>query len=186
MKRLRPDFEAYKHVSYLVSMRYSNGRICIAAIVIILFVGFFVNISIKRGVNNEKYSEMLDGCYHIYVDVGSNIGIQVRKLFEPERYPEGKVLPIFDKVFGNIDHRRKENHANGKIICVVGFEPNPRHKRDLKELEASYNTCGYKVKFFTETAVSSFNGKSTLFSDENWKMLEWSASLLSPDLSIKV
>ena len=185
MKRLRPDFEAYKHVSYLASMRYSNGRICIAAIVIILFVGFFVNISIKRGVNNEKYSEMLDGCYHIYLDVGSNIGIQVRKLFEPERYPEGKVLPIFDKVFGNIDHRRKENHANGKRICVVGFEPNPRHKRDLKELEASYNTCGYKVKFFTETAVSSFNGKSTLFSDENWKMLEWSASLLSPDLSIK-
>ncbi len=23
----------------------------------------------------------LDGCYHVYLDVGSNIGIQVRKLF---------------------------------------------------------------------------------------------------------
>ena len=134
MKRLRPDFQTYKHVSYLVSMRRANGTICIVAIVIILSVGFFVNINIKRGVNNEKYSEMLDGCYHIYLDVGYNIGIQVRKLFEPERYTEGKVLPFFNNVFGNIDYRRKENHANGKRIWVVGFEPNPRHKRGLIKL----------------------------------------------------
>ena len=128
---------------------------------------------------------MLDGCYHVYLDVGSNIGIQVRKLFEPERYPGAKVLPIYDTVFGSIYHRKKENHNNGKRICVVGFEPNPAHTKYLKEVEASYNKCGYKVKFLTETAVSGFNGKAMYYSDENFGKLEWGGGLLSPDLSVK-
>ena len=28
-----------------------------------------------------------DDCWHVYLDVGTNIGVQIRKLFEPERYP---------------------------------------------------------------------------------------------------
>ena len=37
-------------------------------------------------LNFEKYfgiENELDGCYHVYLDVGANVGIQIRKLFEP-------------------------------------------------------------------------------------------------------
>lgn len=33
----------------------------------------------------------LNGCRHVYIDVGSNMGVQIRKLFEPERYPKAEV-----------------------------------------------------------------------------------------------
>ena len=39
---------------------------------------------------------ILDGCYHVYLDVGSNIGVQVRKLYEPRKYPDAYVHEIFD------------------------------------------------------------------------------------------
>ena len=56
-------------------------------------------------------------CRHIYLDVGSNIGVQIRKLFEPHRYPNAKVLEVFRKYFGSdTDARRRE-------VCAVGFEP---------------------------------------------------------------
>ena len=43
----------------------------------------------------------LDGCYHVYLDVGSNIGVQIRKLFEPENYPNATVLQIFNENFSH-------------------------------------------------------------------------------------
>jgi hypothetical protein len=39
---------------------------------------------------------MVDGCRYISFDVGSNIGVQVRKLFQPELYPGAKILPHFE------------------------------------------------------------------------------------------
>ena len=43
---------------------------------------------------------MLDGCYHVYLDVGSNIGVQVRKLYQPGFYPGAGVLKVFQEAFG--------------------------------------------------------------------------------------
>ena len=65
-----------------------------------------------------------------------------------------KLLPIYDKVFGNIDKRKKENHANRKSICAVAFELISGHNKYLNEVEASHNKCGYKVTFLTESAAS--------------------------------
>ena len=31
-------------------------------------------------------------CTHAYLDVGTNIGVQLRKLFEPSKYPKSLVL----------------------------------------------------------------------------------------------
>ena len=45
-------------------------------------------------------SDLLDGCYHIYLDVGTNVGVQVRKVFEPISYPDAPVLEVFEKEFG--------------------------------------------------------------------------------------
>ena len=57
--------------------------------------------------------QLADGCGHVYLDVGSNIGVQVRKLFEPEKYPGAPILPHYDQLFGKPDYRRKH-------VCAFG------------------------------------------------------------------
>ena len=39
-------------------------------------------------------------CQHFYIDMGTNIGVQIRKLYEPDKYPKAEVLSIFESVFG--------------------------------------------------------------------------------------
>ena len=43
-----------------------------------------------------------DGCQHVYLDLGTNVGFQVRKLFEPELYPAsaGDSIAVFNRFFG--------------------------------------------------------------------------------------
>ena len=58
--------------------------------------------------DEERITRLLTGrrCRHVYLDIGSNIGVQIRKLFEPRKYSHGdngrraEVLPIFDEIFG--------------------------------------------------------------------------------------
>ena len=85
-----------------------------------------------------KYSnfQTIDGCLHVYLDIGSNLGVQVRKLFQPELYEGAKILQTFNDHFGEVSNR------NDSEICAVGFEPNPEHTKrlqgiinDLKNLE---------------------------------------------------
>ena len=109
---------------------------------------------------------LLDGCYHVYLDVGSNIGMQVRKLFEPEKYPDAKVHSIFNKNFGPIEDRRKAYKETGRVVCAVGFEPNYRHSQYLKELERRYDSCGWRATFMTQSAVSDHNGTTKFYTDE--------------------
>ena len=60
-------------------------------------------IYFKGGLSESK--NFLDGCRHVYLDMGTNIGIQIRKLYEPHLFPDALVLPIFDKFFGPIGER---------------------------------------------------------------------------------
>ena len=146
----------------------------------------FLSTSLTRTVkHNETYSpkksvtdeNFLDGCYHVYLDVGSNIGVQIRKLFEPEKYPHANVHSIFNSHFGNIYQRR--NSKKGGQLCAVGFEPNSHHTSYLKSLESSYTKCGWKVRMMTETAVSDRNGVTQFNSDKNYKKMEWGGNILT-------
>jgi hypothetical protein len=67
-------------------------------------------------------------CQHVYLDVGSNIGVQLRKLYEPRLYPHAQVLPIFDRLFGTDSGSRCG-------VCALGFEPNPHHAARLARLQ---------------------------------------------------
>ena len=53
----------------------------------------------------EGEGRMLDGCYHVYLDMGTNVGIQIRKLYQPHLFPKAGVLPLFDKYFGPYSQR---------------------------------------------------------------------------------
>ena len=180
-------------------MAHCEKRRCIIVILFICaflgFTYFLYNqthskyIYIQRQIKSMfsyNYNEgdggknMLDGCYHVYLDVGSNIGIQVRKLYEPKLYPEAYVHTIFDSHFGAIEERF---HEDNQKVCAVGFEPNPHHTEYLKEVESSYKKCGWRVKFFTETAVSDHNGVTQFYTDEALKNLEWGGGILPPDIN---
>jgi hypothetical protein len=93
----------------------------------------------------------LDGCLHVYLDLGTNTGVQIRKLFEPHKFPATDVLPIFDKYFGPVE--------DSSIFCAVGFEPspNPDHEPNLNFLSSFYNACGWRTIIHTRTAVTSKN-----------------------------
>ena len=129
----------------------------------------------------QNKTNILDGCFYVYIDLGSNIGVQIRKLFEPELYPEANVHPIFNSYFGSIEERK--DTKNPLSICAVGFEPNLSHTKYLKQIETSYNKCGYQVMFFTETAVSNRDGNATFYSDTDLKHLEWGSGILSPEVN---
>jgi hypothetical protein len=53
----------------------------------------------------------------IYLDIGTNLGVQLRKLYDPQQFPNATVLPVFDKMFG----------MQRKGVCAVGVEANVHH-----------------------------------------------------------
>ena len=143
------------------------------------------NQSHMKEENNKleiEYPDWLSKCSTVYLDVGSNIGVQVKKLFEPERYEHIKtsrqkkvilnaVLKLYEEAFGLPSQRTQKNSG----LCAIGFEPNPRHHQLLNDLEKIYNKKGWKVHFFPY-AVSIKNTFVTLYSNER-NQLDVAASL---------
>jgi len=117
----------------------------------------------------------LSECKSIYLDVGSNIGVQVRKFYEAEKYPNATILPLFDKIFGPPTTRRL--HADESGLCVLGFEPNPIHLHRLQQMETAYEKHGWHVHFYPfavwrEDEVLPFN------ITEDPKHSDWGAAVL--------
>jgi len=100
------------------------------------------------GAERKDYGHpaWLADCKSIYLDVGSNIGVQVRKFYEAEKYPDAAILKLFDQKFGPPDARRAPANASG--MCVLGFEPNPTHHPRLEQMEAAYKKLGWHVHFY--------------------------------------
>ena len=131
-----------------------------------------------RSVHDHQMKKLLrflhDGiCEHIYLDMGTNIGVQIRKLYQPEGYPTAKVLPYFDKFYGKVSKTFRR-----KNVCAIGFEANEVHTSHLIKLQDSYNKVGYPVVIFTDAAVSTEPGTIKFFHDQNAKpeFHEWGAS----------
>ena len=112
-----------------------------------------------------------DGCANVYVDFGSNVGIQVRKLFEPELYPGAPVLPFFEKHLGAAELRRCET-------CAIGFEINPALTSRLIELQTAYTAQGWRTLFLTETGVGFNDTTMTFRSDGDAAHLWWTSKLV--------
>jgi hypothetical protein len=100
-------------------------------------------------------------CKHLYIDLGTNIGIQQRKLYEPEYFPDSPSLPYFDRMFGN-------ESKDGKIrsdVCSIGFEPGPIHTQRLIQLQDAYQKAGYPMVVFTSTAAWTQDSTMTFYED---------------------
>jgi len=124
---------------------------------------------IASGVYNHP--AWVQNCKAIYLDIGSNIGVQVRKLYEPEKYPGATVLPLFAGQFGAPAHRRLPASTSG--ICALGLEPNPEHYSRLDAISAAYVARGWNAHFYHVAAWSSdgqmnFKGAGELPSKRDW------------------
>ena len=138
-------------------------------------VAFIVKLFVLGDSSFESKFQKLIGvvssgaCHHLYMDLGSNIGIQIRKLYQPEYYKRAPILRHYWKVFG----------SQRNSVCAIGFEANAAHTNRLNMVEKAYKDAGYRCTIFTETAVSNVDGNITFHTDgEALPMMhQWGASL---------
>ena len=96
--------------------------------------------------------DTLRGCRFIYVDLGSNIGLQLKKLYEPAVCPTAPVQRIFSHHF--LQGRRG--------VCSLAVEPNPDHAHKLRGLCERYSTNGSHVQVL-EAAAAATEGTANFF-----------------------
>ena len=102
----------------------------------------------------RRLAERWQNCSQgIYLDVGSNYGVQIRKLYRPQQFPAASVLPIFDRRFG----------TNRSRVCAVGFEPNKAITSYLETVNDWFHKHSYQALFFVETAVSNYRKENVTF-----------------------
>jgi hypothetical protein len=96
-----------------------------------------------------------DGCYHIFLDAGSNKGVHGRFVFEPQLYPKSQFVAKLDRFFGT--HREKQN------ICVFSFEPNyVKHNQTQLALQQAYRNMGWRYHYLPY-ALSDHAGKAKFY-----------------------
>ena len=96
-----------------------------------------------------------NNCSHAYLDFGSNIGVQIRKLYEPKKFAGAKVHPIFDEHFGTVEERCR--------VCSIGAEPNPRHTERLATVQERLTSrLGAPMHIFRDAAVGNLDGLAQL------------------------
>lgn len=92
------------------------------------------------------HPKWLKDCKRIFLDLGANIGVNVRKMYEPKKYLGDKLEPYFQRHFGGPGWRRAPAEKNH--ICALGFEPNPALMERLGRIEKSYKENGWHVHFY--------------------------------------
>jgi len=119
-------------------------------------------LSIRSDIEEREKEEVsanpLDGCSHVFIDIGSkkDIGMQIRKLFQPQLFPGDPALQIYQRYFGPPETRQAGH------ICAVGFYPNEiidsllPEAASLKALVNNYSSCGIKVLIEDAVQVSKF------------------------------
>lgn len=99
-----------------------------------------------------------DGCYHVFLDVGSNVGVHARFIYEPNQYPNilNTTKDIFSEHFGAADTR------DPRDICVFAFEPNPVHQERHQKLKEAYGAVGIRYHPIM-AGVSNADGNLTFY-----------------------
>jgi len=98
---------------------------------------------------------LADGCYHVFLDVGSNVGVHGRFLLEPDKYNETwAAVTLFEREFG----KKRDN----RDFCVFAFEPNPAHIERQKEISSAYKAMGWRYEPIS-AGVGDSDGNITFY-----------------------
>jgi len=100
-----------------------------------------------------EHPAWLSECKRVFVDLGCNNGVNIRKLYEPKKFPNASILSVFDAEMGTAGWRRAPGKQNG--MCAIGLEPNPEHFDRLKTLEEAYQKHGWNVHFYPFAAYNA-------------------------------
>ena len=126
-------------------------------------------------------------CHSAYLDIGSNVGVQVRKLYEPQLYAgKDPMLERLARKWHVYNEPTAEERAAGIVkgtefwnitspvlpifdkyfgkaprcgVCAIAVEPNPRHTARHKELQAVLQAAGAGALWLSRTAASVSNGQ---------------------------
>eukprot|EP00483_Globobulimina_turgida_P013160 UN13184 len=153
---------------------FSRTLILISVGALLMFhsIGFMINTT--NPLNRIYVMNKMDSknCDNIYIDLGSNIGVQTRKLFEPNKYSKYKspILDYFNKTFGSIDERRTKT-------CSFGFEANPIHEHRLQTISKCYTKKGWNTQFWTKAVFDSDNHIIPIYSKKNSSFEDWGAGI---------
>lgn len=116
-----------------------------------------------------------NNCTNLYLDMGSNIGVQPRKLYEPACYPNpdaGRALAKFDSVFGPVNNDMRLR------VCTIGFEANQHHTQKLVQVQNHLQrTKGAAIIFFTNTGITGHDGTAQFRTDNQADNNFWGAHL---------
>lgn len=107
----------------------------------------------------QREPRLGDDCLLVYLDVGSNIGVHNRFLFQPNLYPyANNIIKEFDQTFGI--------GRDNRDICAFGFEPNPAHKVRHQQLEIAYQKMGWRYKYI-QAGVGDHDGNLTFWHENS-------------------
>ena len=122
-------------------------------------------------------ASLLVGCPFVYLDLGSNTGMVLRSLFNPEAAPRASLQPHFRQIFGSWTGAERR-----KNVCAVAFEPNALHTPTLARIEGHFRRQHARIHIFTTTAASTADGTANFYAHpEGPKSAPaWGASL-SPE-----
>lgn len=135
---------------------------------------FLQSESLKSSMASDE--PLAKGCSLVYLDIGSNVGVQVRKLFEPHKYPGARFLPYFDQYFGNEDFRKQPSEITG--LCAFGFEANPHFLERLRTVQGAYKAQGWRAEFVAPRIVSDVEDRNiTFYVDHAEGVNEWGSSI---------
>lgn len=121
----------------------------------------------------ESVVRRLDGCYHVFLDLGANIGVHARFLFEPQKYQIKRntsfhpYLEVMDAVFG------ADRDLNS--TCAVEFEPNPRHRSRHLALQEAYLSQGWRY-IYAPFGVGNASGSIAFYRNAEvggWRKKAW-------------
>jgi hypothetical protein len=112
---------------------------------------------------------MLAGCLHVFVDVGSNVGVQLTHLYEGSH--GSKVARAFRRWFGPTAERLSST-------CAVLIEPNPHHEAALLRLCQKFEARGARAALLCR-AASNYDGNASFYiAPAAPQYHEWGSALL--------
>jgi hypothetical protein len=104
-----------------------------------------ININNNKSPPRPAPPNDADGCYHVFIDVGANIGVHARFLFEPHKYPmSNQTLEMFDREFGI--------NRNNQDICAFEIEVNSVHAKAHEQNAAAYKAMGWRYHYMPYAA----------------------------------
>jgi Methyltransferase FkbM domain len=107
-----------------------------------------------------------DGCYHVFVDIGANIGVHGRFLLEPHLYNNTDTdVDFFDQQYGF-------NRSN-EDFCVFEMEANPKRWPRLHQVSDAYQKHRGWRYHVVEAAASDQTGNMTFYKQGDDIRLEW-------------